>query len=82
MNLKLEDLSPCDSSLVGFDGRTLIPRGMIKLPVQARNKVVQVDFIVVEAYSPYTAILARLWLYAMRAVSSTLHMEVKSPTEG
>ena len=27
LNLKPDNLSRCDSSLVGFDGRTVIPRG-------------------------------------------------------
>ena len=36
--------------------------------------MVSVDFIVVDAFSPYIAILARLWLYAMGAVSSMLHV--------
>ena len=52
LNLKLEDLSKYYSLLVEFDGWTTIPRGMIKLLVQAGNEVVQVSFIVVEAYSP------------------------------
>jgi len=42
---------------------------------------VQVNFTVAEAYSP-TAILARPWLHAMGAVSSTLHLKVKYLTEG
>ena len=41
----------------------------------------QVDFIVVETFSPYTAILDRPWLHAMGAVSSTLHLKVKYPTQ-
>ena len=40
------------------------------------------DFIVVDVYSPYTAIVARPWLHALRAVSSTLHQKVKYPSEG
>ena len=36
---------------MGFDRRMVIPRGMIRLPMQARDKEVQVNFIVVEAYS-------------------------------
>lgn len=55
---------------------------MIKLPVQVGDKEVQVNFIMVEAYSPYTAILARHWLYAMGAVSSTLHLKVNCPMQG
>lgn len=55
---------------------------MINLPVQVGDEVMQANFIVVEAYSPYTTILARLWLYAMGVVSSTLHLKVKYPTRG
>ena len=39
--------------------------------------MVEVNFIVVDAYSPYTAIVARPWLHALGAVSSTLHLKVK-----
>lgn len=82
LNLKLEDLLRYDSPLVGFDRKMVIPKGMIKLPVQMRAKIVEMDFMVVDAFSPYTAILARLWLYTMGAMSSTLHMKVKNPTGG
>ena len=44
--------------------------------------MVEVDFIVVDAYSPYIAIVARPWLYTLGAVSSTLHQKVKYPSEG
>ena len=37
------------------------------------------DFIVVDAYSPYTAIMAKPWLHALGAVSSTLHLKVRYP---
>ena len=40
------------------------------------------DFIVMDAYSPYTAIIARPWLHALGVVSSTLHQKVKYPLEG
>lgn len=59
LNLKPKDLSKYDCLLVGFDGRTVTPHKMIKLHVQVGNEVIQVDFIVVEAYSFYTAILVR-----------------------
>ena len=45
--------------------------------MQADSEVVEADFIVVDAYSPYTAIVAQPWLYALGAVSSTLHLKVK-----
>ena len=77
LNLKSEDLTSYDSPLVGFNGKVAIPNGQIRIPVQAGSEVVEVDFIVVDAYSPYTTIVARPWLYALRAVSFTLHLKVK-----
>ena len=59
LNLKPEDLTAYDSPLVSFHGKAVIPRGQIRLPVQAGSEVVEVDFIVVDVYSPYTAIVAR-----------------------
>ena len=44
--------------------------------------MVEVDFIVVDTYSPYTAIVARPWFHTLEAVSSTLHQKVKYPSEG
>ena len=82
LNLKLEDLTAYDSPLVSFEGKTVTPRGQIKLPIQTGSDVVEVDFIVVDAYSPYTAIVARPWLHALGAISSTLHQKVKYPLEG
>ena len=81
LKLKPKDLERYDSPLVGFNGRLVIPRGMIRLPVQAGDEEVQVNFIVVKAYSPYTVILARPWLHALGAMSSTLHLKVKYPTQ-
>ena len=56
------------------------PKGQIRLPVQADTDMVEVDFIVVDAFSPYTAIMGRPWLYSLGAVSSTLHQKVKYPS--
>ncbi|XP_050241049.1 uncharacterized protein LOC126689937 [Quercus robur] len=77
LNLRHEDLTAYNSPLVSFDGKVVIPRGQIKLPVQVGSEVVEVDFIVVNAYSPYTTIVARPWLHALGVVSSTLHQKVK-----
>ncbi|XP_030943784.1 uncharacterized protein LOC115968516 [Quercus lobata] len=59
LKLRPEDLTAYDSSLVSFEGKTVIPRGQIRLPIQTGLDIVEVDFIVVDAYSPYTAIVAR-----------------------
>ena len=82
LNLKLEDLTTYDSPLVSFERKTVIPRGQIKLPIQTDSEVVEVDFIVVDAYSPYTAIVPKPWHHVLGAVSSTLHQKVKCPSEG
>ena len=82
LNLKPEDLSPYDSPLVSFEGKIVTPKGMIRLPVQTDSDVVEVNFIVVDAYSPYTAIVAQPWLHALGAVPSTLHQKVKYPSGG
>ena len=73
VNLKLEDLTTYDSPLVSFEGKTVIPRGQIKLSMQTDSEVVEVDFNVVNVYSPYIAIMARPWLHALGAIFSTLH---------
>ena len=38
------------------------------------------DFIVINTFSPYTAIMGRPWLHTLGAVSSTLHQKVKYPS--
>ncbi|XP_075674982.1 uncharacterized protein LOC142644209 [Castanea sativa] len=75
LNFKLEDLTAYDSPLISFEGKAVIPKGQIRLPMQSSPEVLDVDFIVVDAYSPYTAILARCWLHALGAVSSTIHVK-------
>ncbi|XP_065635831.1 uncharacterized protein LOC136070186 [Quercus suber] len=82
LNLKPDDLTPYSSPLVSFEGRIVTPKGQIWLPIQTGSEVVEVDFIVVDVYSPYTTIVARPWLHTLRAVSSTLHKKVKYPYEG
>ena len=59
LKLKLEDLTTYDSPLINFEGKTVIPRGQIRLPIQIGSKVTGVDFIVVDTYSPCTTIVAR-----------------------
>ena len=59
LNLKPKDLTGYDSPLLGFDGKVVIPKGQIRLLMQAGLDVVEVDFIVADAYSPYITIIAR-----------------------
>ena len=59
LNLRPEDLTVYNSPLVSFDRKVVILRGQIRLPMQAGLEVVEVNFIMADAYSPYTAIVAR-----------------------
>ena len=38
------------------------------------------NFIVVDTYSPYMAIVGRPWLHTLRVVASSLHQKVKFPS--
>ena len=81
LGLKSQDLAKYDTPLVSFDGRVVVPEGQISLSVDMEGKEVIVTFIVVRSFSPYTAILGRPWIHAIKAVPSTLHVKVKFPTE-
>ena len=73
LKLKPEDLMPYNSPLMSFDGKLITPKGMIRLPIQTGPEIVEVNFIVVDTYSPYTAIIGRPWLHTLGAVASSLH---------
>ena len=80
LKLKPKDLMSYSSPLMSFDGKLVIPKGMIRLPIQTGPEIVEVNFIVVDTYSPYTAIVGRPWLHTLGAVDSSLHQKVKFPS--
>ena len=59
LKLRFEDLTCYDSPLIGFDRNIFFPKSQIRLPIQIGIEVLEVNFIKVDAYSPYTAIMAR-----------------------
>lgn len=71
------NLSSYEIPLMGFDGMVVKLARQIRLLVVVGGNEVLMDFIVVHAYSSYTAILARPWLHAMCALPSSLHLKVK-----
>ena len=54
LKLKPKDLMPYNSPLMSFDKKPVIPKGMIRRPIQTGPEIVEVNFIVVDTYSPYT----------------------------
>ena len=79
LKLKSEDLMPYNSPLMSFDGKLVTPKGMIRLPIQTGPEIVEVNFIVVDTYFSYTAIVGRPWLHTLGDVASSLHQKVKFP---
>ena len=73
-------MMPYNSPLMSFDGKLVIPKGMIRLPIQIGSKIVEVNFIVVDTYFPYTAIVGRPWLHILGAVASSLPQKLKFPS--
>ena len=80
LKLKPKNLMPYSSPLMSFDGKLVISKGMIRLPIQTDSEIVEVNFIVVDTYSPYTAIVGRPWLHTLGAIASSLHQKVKFPS--
>ena len=80
LKLTPEDLLPYGSPLMSFNGKLVTLKGMIRLPIQTSPEIVEVNFIVVDTYSPYTAIVGRPWLHTLGAVASSLHQKVKFPS--
>ncbi|XP_075665983.1 uncharacterized protein LOC142635777 [Castanea sativa] len=81
LRLKPKDLSRYNTPLVGIDGRIMTLEGQIKPLVVTKGKEMEVNFIVVNAFSPYTTILGNPWIHVMGAVPSTLHQKFKFPSE-
>ncbi|KAL0427551.1 UNVERIFIED_CONTAM: hypothetical protein Slati_2929900 [Sesamum latifolium] len=75
-------LEAVDTSLYGFAGVVVHPRGMISLPLTLGTfplwKTCLLKFLVVDIPSAYNVILGRPALNAFRAIISTYHMKIKS----
>ena len=81
LGLGKPDLSEFNSPVFGFSGESTILLGKTILPVLAGPINLQTEFIVVQAPSPYNAIMGRSWLHKMRAIPSTLHQKLRFPTK-
>ena len=81
LKLTPKDLLPYSSPLMSFDRKLVILKGMIRLPIQTGPEIVEMNFIVIDTYSPYITIVGRPWLHILGAVASSLHQKVKFPSE-
>ncbi|XP_058211443.1 uncharacterized protein LOC131323607 [Rhododendron vialii] len=70
-------LLPAEVPLIGFSGTPVWPLGRITLPVVTGSVASNLEFIVVDALSPYNAILDRNWLHSIKFGTSTYHQVVR-----
>lgn len=73
IRLSEELISRAEGPLIGFNGNPSFPKGNIVLPVTAIEKLLQVNFVVVEAKLAYNVILGRGWIHRMERGTSTLY---------
>ena len=77
MGLDEQMLVPVESPLVAFDGTRVFPKGIACLMVHAVERMLPVNFLVIESRSTFNAIMVRGWIHAMHGVVSTLHQVIR-----
>ncbi|XP_026384060.1 uncharacterized protein LOC113279572 [Papaver somniferum] len=73
MELNDEQLMSSYYTIYGFNGEPTKPLGDIVLQVDAGPMKVDTRFSVVDAPSPYNAIIVRRWVHKLKVVESTYH---------
>lgn len=85
MGIGKEKIRSTTTPLVSFTGDKLYPMGIITLPVTAGTRPHQVtkvvNFLIVDRPSAYNAIIGRLTLNKMKAVTSTYHLLMRFSIE-
>ena len=84
MGLKVSDLKPLPNLCYGFTEDSVVPLGVISLPMTLgeypKQSCVMVDFLVIDQTSAFNAILGRPSLRELRAITSIHHLLTKFPT--
>ena len=84
MGLKFSDLKPSPNLVYGFTRDSIIPLGVIHLPITLgeypRQSCVMTDFLVIDQPSVFNAVLGRPSLRELRAITSIHHLLMKFPT--
>ena len=84
MGLKVNDLKLSPNPVYSFTGDSVIPLGVISLPMTLgeypRQSYMMVDFLVIEQPSAFNIVLGRRSLRDLRAITSIHHLLMKFPT--
>ncbi|XP_026396837.1 uncharacterized protein LOC113291527 [Papaver somniferum] len=80
MELNDEQLMSSYYTIFGFNGAPTKPLGDIVLEVRAGRLKIETRFSVVDAPSPYNAIIGRRWVHKLKGVEATYHQYLRFPT--
>ncbi|XP_026383228.1 uncharacterized protein LOC113278669 [Papaver somniferum] len=80
MELNDEQLMSSYYTIYGFNGAPTKPLGDTVLQVDAGPMKVDTRFSVVDAPSPYKAIIGRRWVHKLKGVAATYHQYLRFPT--
>ena len=70
-------MQPAVRPVYAFDNSEVTPMGTITLPVHAAERVIPVEFLIINNPSPINAIMGRKWIHAVGGVVSTLHQVMR-----
>ena len=81
MGLKDSDLRPSLNPVYGFIGDSVVPVGVITLPLTVREypreSCVMIDFLVINQPSAFNAVLGRPSLRALKVITIIYHLLMK-----
>jgi hypothetical protein len=77
------DLLPTAITLRAYDGRPSSPEGLFQnVPVELGGKTILIDIEVMDAQLDYNILLGRTYMYAMKAVASSIFRTIMFPHNG
>lgn len=77
IGLPNKEIVPALTPLIGFDGVSMIPMGTVRLEVTVGERLLMVEFFIVNVVSLYNAIMGRGWIHSMKGIPSTVHQVMR-----
>jgi hypothetical protein len=82
-NLVLPELTPSPITLRAYDGRPSSPEGLLQnVPVELGGKTILIDIEVIDVTLDYNILFGRSYMYAMKAVASSVFRTIMFPHNG